>query len=328
MEYLLLNKIHIHNANALSSPYTIGFPAMTAWLGSVHALERNLNASGFPEIRFPSVAVSSHFCEPQIVRRKKFFDYSIIGQREPLVPQDNKPNSSRKRKKSKYIADSFIEKPRCHLCVSLLIKTQGDIPKDRKSFTETIKNHLLRMRIAGGDVEAIEDVNILSIDEGDENRRRVLVNSLMPGYILIERRDLMLTNPNEDALSSLMDNLAINVDIVCVKENPENTAEKEDESKSASYKFETTYSRNKNANEKAGWIVPVAVGFKTISGQIKGSSLRSNEYPHYFAESVVTLGEFRMAYHFCDNINEMFWHYHVDRDKGLYLCKNQILNEI
>ncbi|PIU55383.1 MAG: type I-F CRISPR-associated protein Csy2, partial [Deltaproteobacteria bacterium CG07_land_8_20_14_0_80_38_7] len=28
---LLLPHIKVHNANALSSPFTIGFPAMTAW---------------------------------------------------------------------------------------------------------------------------------------------------------------------------------------------------------------------------------------------------------------------------------------------------------
>ena len=31
---LLIPHVKILNANALSSPYTIGFPAMTAWLGA------------------------------------------------------------------------------------------------------------------------------------------------------------------------------------------------------------------------------------------------------------------------------------------------------
>jgi hypothetical protein len=33
--FFLISHLKIHNANAMSSPYTIGFPAMTAWL--VHA---------------------------------------------------------------------------------------------------------------------------------------------------------------------------------------------------------------------------------------------------------------------------------------------------
>ena len=57
---LLLPKLQIHNANALSSPYTIGFPAMTAWLGAVHALQRRLNQAGHPELRFNSAGVVCH----------------------------------------------------------------------------------------------------------------------------------------------------------------------------------------------------------------------------------------------------------------------------
>lgn len=40
--YLLISHLRIHNANAMSSTLTIGVPAMTAWLGAVHALERKL----------------------------------------------------------------------------------------------------------------------------------------------------------------------------------------------------------------------------------------------------------------------------------------------
>lgn len=49
---LLIPRLRIHNANALSSPYTIGFPALTAWLGGVHALQRKLNADGLPQLSF------------------------------------------------------------------------------------------------------------------------------------------------------------------------------------------------------------------------------------------------------------------------------------
>ena len=46
--YLLIPRIRIQNANAMSSPYTIGFPAMTAWLGAVHALQRSVQQNGIP----------------------------------------------------------------------------------------------------------------------------------------------------------------------------------------------------------------------------------------------------------------------------------------
>jgi len=57
--FILLLHIKVQNANALSSPFTIGFPAMTAWLGAVHALQRKLNIE-FEKLKFNATAVISH----------------------------------------------------------------------------------------------------------------------------------------------------------------------------------------------------------------------------------------------------------------------------
>ncbi len=58
--FLLIPHLKIHNANAMSSPYSIGFPAMTAWLGAVHALQRYLKQNGFEKLELSSVAISCH----------------------------------------------------------------------------------------------------------------------------------------------------------------------------------------------------------------------------------------------------------------------------
>jgi CRISPR-associated protein Csy2 len=58
--FLLLPHLKIHNANAMSSPYTIGFPAITAWMGAVHALQRFVNQQGFEEVKFTRLAISCH----------------------------------------------------------------------------------------------------------------------------------------------------------------------------------------------------------------------------------------------------------------------------
>ena len=42
INYLLLKNIMIQNANALSGALIAGFPAVTAWLGFVYALERKV----------------------------------------------------------------------------------------------------------------------------------------------------------------------------------------------------------------------------------------------------------------------------------------------
>ena len=56
-DILLIPNIKIHNANALSSPYTIGFPAMTAWLGFMHSLERKLQNTEFKGVKLTGIIV-------------------------------------------------------------------------------------------------------------------------------------------------------------------------------------------------------------------------------------------------------------------------------
>ena len=58
--FLLIPHLKVHNANAMSSPYTIGFPAMTAWLGAVHALQRHLRLQGLNAVELIGAAVSCH----------------------------------------------------------------------------------------------------------------------------------------------------------------------------------------------------------------------------------------------------------------------------
>ena len=41
--YLLVSRIEINNANAISSPLTYGFPAITGFTGAVHALSRKIS---------------------------------------------------------------------------------------------------------------------------------------------------------------------------------------------------------------------------------------------------------------------------------------------
>ena len=99
--FLLIPHIKIHNANAMSSPYTIGFPAMTAWLGAVHALQRHAQQQGFSDVNFLKVGVSCHAFDLQVYKGRGDFVSSIIGTSNPLDKDGNRP--------------AFIEEARCHL---------------------------------------------------------------------------------------------------------------------------------------------------------------------------------------------------------------------
>ena len=286
--FLLIPHIKIHNANAMSSPYTIGFPAMTAWLGAVHALQRHVQQQGLAETKFTSVAVSCHQFDLQTYKGHGDFVNSIIGTANPLDKTGSRP--------------AFIEEARCHLDVSLLIEYQGVDSDDIENLITIINKQLLCMKFASGDVLSVKNTENIVVDEDDEQQIKRVLAKLMLGYVLIERRDLMINamqNENKDALDALLDHLKI----------MHRSAQDEDG------KVTWTSSR-----KTAGWLVPIATGFQGISELGIAKHQRDNSTPHRFAESIVTLGEFVMPYRIKD-LDSMLWQYHVDTQKNLYLCQ-------
>ncbi len=286
-QFLLLPRLKIHNANAMSSPYTIGFPAMTAWLGAVHALQRHLRQHGLSEVELTGTAVSCHQFDVQTYQGPGDFVHSIISTANPLDKDGSRP--------------AFIEEARCHLEVSLLIEIQGLDSDDDQRFIEQVNQQVQRMKFAGGDVLSAKPVEFLSVDEDDDMSMKKALHKLMLGYVLIERRALLedsMRQESKDALDALLDYLTI-----------QHRATQDGETVTWESKRKTT-----------GWLVPVAVGFQGISELGTAKNQRDPDTPHRFAESVVTLGEFVMPYRI-NNLNDMLWQYRVDLQRNLYLCQ-------
>lgn len=291
---LLLPHIKVHNANALSSPFTIGFPAMTAWLGAVHALQRKLNESGFAEIKFNATAVINHHCDLQTHKGTGDFVHSIIGTGNPLDKTGSR--------------SAFIEEARCHLDVSLVIEYTG-IEKDDETVIQDKISHLLncKIKMAGGDILSFKTPQFFKVETGNESDLRALTRKLMPGYALIERRDLMIEamKQGQDAMDALLDHLVIHHQ--CVTELDES-----DENADAKIKWTS-------GRKTKGWIVPIATGFHGLTALAKAKNQRDPETPHRFAESVVTLGEFKMP-HKLKSIDEILWRYQFEESNNVYLC--------
>lgn len=286
--FLLIPHLKIHNANALSSPYTIGFPAMTAWLGAIHALQRYLRNQGLNEIELTGVAVSCHRFDLQTYKGAGDFVYSIVGTANPLDKDGSRP--------------AFVEEARCHLEVSLLVELRGLDSDDHDHFKSLIDFQLHRMKWASGDVLAVKPVEILPIDEDDEYETRKALNRLMLGHVLVERRDLMrktMQEENKDALDALLDHLKIM-----------HRSTQDENSK-------VTWSSQR---KMPGWLVPIAVGFQGVSELGTAKNQRDYDTPHRFAESVITLGEFKMPYRIT-RLDDMLWNYRVIPEKNLYLCQ-------
>lgn len=288
---LLLPHLCIHNANALSSPFTIGFPAMTAWLGATHALQRKLLEYGV-SINCNSTGVVSHQLDLQSYRGENDYVSSIISTGNPL-------NKSGER-------SAFIEEARCHLDVSLLIEIDGVSQEQEETLIERVA-HLLntKIKMAGGDIQSFKAPVIHVLEDNNEADLRKLTRDIMPGYVLVERRDLMVEamEQGRDAMDAMLDYLAIH-----------HSCAQDDEGE-----VTWTSHRKSQKNKPAGWIIPIATGFHGISDLGEAKNQRDPDVPHRFAESLVTLGEFKMPHRF-DSINDMLWCYHVDIQNHLYQC--------
>ena len=287
--FLLIPHLKLHNANAMSSPYTIGFPAMTAWLGAVHALQRKVQAKAL-DVALTKVAVSCHEFNLQTYKGQGDFVHSIIGTANPLDKDGSRP--------------AFIEEARCHLEVSLLIEIENLSIKKREQLLEMVTDLVGSMKFASGDVLAVKECQIVDFDEDDNQDKelRPILNKLMLGHVLIERRDLIIESMNQgkDALDSVLDYLKV---------THSSTIDEYDK---------VTWTSKRKAE---GWLIPIAVGFQGISELGRAKNQRDANTPHRFAESVLTLGEFVMPYRI-EHIDQLLWQYHVDLENNLYLCQN------
>lgn len=295
---LIIPHLRVHNANALSSPFTIGFPAMAAWLGAVHALQRQLNGRQFNgksmSVDFISTGVVCHELNLQTHKGENDFVHSIIGTGNPLDKTGAR--------------SSFIEEARCHLDVSLVIQFDKISIDEQEGFLAAVTQLLnAHMKIAGGDIQGFKKPFCLVCEEGNDEDMNKVKRALMPGYVLIERRELMVDAMENgvDAIEALIDYLAIHhsCDRLIDEENKET--------------IEWRRHRKLVNDKPAGWLVPIATGFYAISELGDAKNQRDPDVPHRFAESMVTLGEFKMP-HRLKRIEDMLWRYHTEGYS--YLC--------
>lgn len=283
---LLIPRIEIQNANALSSPYTIGFPALSAWFGGIHALQRKLNAGGFADLHFTRAAVVCHRIELQTHKGQNDFVYSIKAAGHPLDPRGERP--------------PFIEEARCHLNATLAIEYRGSAPNDHRELALAAKDLLHLQKMAGGDILDFGAPETLEVADDDVAQ---LTHKLMPGYVLLERRELMLAamQNGRDAIDALLDFLIV---------------------EHRSQMLANGKARWDAKRKTPGWLAPIATGFHGIGPLGRAENQRDPDTPHRFAESLVTLGEFVPPVRI-GHLNDLLWQSHHDAENNLYLIQQQ-----
>jgi len=312
---LVLPRLRIQNANAISSPMTWGFPAMSAFMGAMQALERNL-----PEgikLAFNEIGVVCHHIEPQVTSGG--FTRAFHLTRNPV---DKSGNTA-----------AIVEEGRAHLEITLLIgvEPRGDDLgsfERRQTIARQLYEHVQGMRIAGGSVmPSLTESNrhcpeLISFDAREEESTkqwRRLKRRLLPGFALVLRDDrlsehtatLKAQDDRVTALDAWLDLSRLNHECRVEKHRDEDGKEKE----TVHWEIRRPY---------PGWLVPIPVGYGAISelyapGEV--ANARDPSVPFQFVESLYSIGEW-VSPHRLQSPDALMWFIENDLERGIYRLGN------
>ena len=314
---LVLPRLRVQNANAISSPMTWGFPAITAFTGLMTALERRLGPGA--GIAFYSIGMVCHGFEPQVTQGGYTRSFHLT--RNPVL-QDGS-------------TAAIVEEGRVHLDITLVFEVElaaallGEAK--RAQLAAHIGDVIAGMRIAGGSVvPPLPDKfrnpprpSIALVPDDSEERRmefRKLSRRWLPGFALVSRDDLLqarlaelqLTTPGATLLDAWLGLLRLNHRAVCQRTVNEKTGE-------------TVEVIDWVTDSRPGWIVPIPVGFAALSelhdpGVVAGA--RDPNLLFRFVESAYSIGQW-ISPHRLTNISDLVWEPSHDPVSGLYRCINK-----
>ncbi|WP_374438487.1 type I-F CRISPR-associated protein Csy2 [Pseudomonas panipatensis] len=303
---LLLPRLRVQNANAISSPLTWGFPAPSAFTGFVHALQRRL-ASDI-ELRLDGVGIVCHRFDAQVSqpagKRTNAFNLT----RNPLNPDGS--------------TAAIVEEGRAHLEISLLVGVSGNALDDRTP--DFLARHLWQlahdMRLAGGSLlpptiplsgYRAPALHLLSGSDAEQRAlHRRLARRLLPGFALVSREALLVQHlqalRQSDANASELDAL---LDLARLNLEPPSHAENE-------------LPGAWRVRRKPGWLVPIPAGYGALSplyapGEVLNA--RDRDVPLRFVETLFSLGEWRSPHRVAD-LRQLLWYHQADAEAGLYRC--------
>ncbi|MCE1243455.1 type I-F CRISPR-associated protein Csy2 [Oryzomicrobium sp.] len=347
---LLLPRLRVQNANAVSGPLTWGFPAPSAFLGFAHALERRLAASH--GVAFEGVGIVCHGFDPQVFTPNRRRHLVFTQSRNPVYL---------KRDAAKFVADgtppAIVEEGKAHLEVSLVlgVRQHGFIEAlEGQMFAEAAGQAALGMRLAGGSILPAKprwQAHWLDWPESRNEQCRAfarLRRRLLPGFALVHRPDLLAERlaalqaeaPGAGLLDALLHLSGLNHAPVPPVETapPVPVAEGEAAAGPGPQAVkEVTKDATKEATKVAwdverrpGWLVPLPVGYAGLSplhgpGEVGGA--RDDATPLRFVESLYSLGQW-LGPHRLGCLEQLLWHSTADPLAGLYRCTNHYVDHV
>ncbi len=305
---LVVPRIRVQNANAISSPLTHGFPAMSAFIGLMWALERKVHAAGL-DLQFNAVGVVAHDYDEQTTDERFVSAFRLT--RNPIGKDGT--------------TAAIVEEGRMHLDISLIFGVQSkalDRHEQLQDIAELVKQILDGMRIAGGTVIPSElnrtrQMPYLLPFGGDEESKAVLFSRLkmrlLPGFTLVERQDVL-----EERYETLRE---------------ENESVTRLDAWLSLSRINWRWQGGDASEEKGewrhdrkglGWVVPIPVGFGALTdvqpaGSVKNA--RDSTTPFCFVESLYGIGQW-LSPHRLHNAEQLLWYPDSRPQEGLYRCRN------
>lgn len=314
--YITLKQIQIQNANCVAG-LTYGFPAVTHFLGYIHALSRKLQQSH--QITLGGCAIVCH--------QHQTHKYRPSGKGDYIFAQTRNPSAIRG---SKYLGKSspIIEEGKMHLTVSLVVECNGFIAGGEAGIN-LLQQHLsklcLTQKLAGGVINQISQVIIESASTSEEQKKLTgkIRRRLLPSFLLIDRSEflsqhlleLQKNNPDAQMLDAWLDFSALKYQAEPDLKEGENLSDKS----KANWKYVP--------KPNSGYLVPITTGYRAISEVYRAGEVtnaRDAQVPFCFVEAAYGIGEWQSP-HRLQDIQQALWHYQYQ--EGWYLCTNRSMIE-
>ena len=288
VRYVMLPQMVIHNFNAESNQYVVGIPAMTAFTGYAHSLERAMQVAGWL-VSVEGIAVLLHDLR--------------VHEGHPKCP-------SAMQGAKEFINPPIIEEIKGDMRVTLVLRLVWDKParawvKDRfddghPDLLRDLSGWVFRLPCCGGSCHDVGQIRLLHSQQQDDSGEYPLQTALQTvlrqdrAFVIQSRADLLqeAQSLGQDALDALFDAMRVLRD-----------------------------EHGQWQRQQSGWIVPLAVGYQAIEMPQQRGGARDGAR-HVYAEPLTSIGELVYAAHWLWQADfafeRVFWVHRHDAQQQTY----------